>query len=55
LNYTIQLPLNYDSTTTYPVLVGPSDASSGKDESIYWKGTKDTQGWTLVKYCMDCT
>lgn len=49
-NYTIQLPLNYDADKTYPVLVGPSDAKSIKDESFYWQGVKDTQGWILVGY-----
>jgi len=50
LNYTIQLPLDFDATKTYPVLVGPSKAESVDDESFYWKGTKDSQGWILIGY-----
>ena len=50
LNFTIQLPLNFDSTKTYPVLVGPSEAESIDDESFYWQGTKDSQDWILVGY-----
>ena len=49
-NYTIQLPLNYDAAQEYPVLIGPSDAESIKDESFYWQGVKDTQGWILIGY-----
>jgi len=50
LNYTVILPQNFDSTKTYPVLVGPSEAESVNDESFYWQGTKDTQGWILIGY-----
>jgi len=49
-NYTIQLPLDYDATKEYPVLIGPSEAESINDESFYWKGVKDTQGWILIGY-----
>ena len=49
-NYTIQLPLNYDKTKEYPVLIGPSEAESIKDESFYWQGVKNTQGWILIGY-----
>ncbi|OUR91911.1 hypothetical protein A9Q87_08910 [Flavobacteriales bacterium 34_180_T64] len=49
-NYTIQLPLNYDATKEYPVLIGPSDAESINDESFYWQGVKNTQGWILIGY-----
>ena len=49
-NYTVQLPLDYDATQSYPVLVGPSDAQSIKDESFYWQGTRDSQGWILIGY-----
>lgn len=50
LNYNILLPLNFDSTKTYPVLVGPSDNESVNDQSFYWRGTTDSQGWILVGY-----
>ncbi len=50
LNYTILLPLNFDATKTYPVLIGPSEAESVNDESFYWQGVKDSQGWILVGY-----
>jgi len=50
LNYTVQLPLDYDDTKTYPVLVGPSEAASINDESFYWQGIKDSQGWILIGY-----
>ena len=49
-SYTIHLPSDFDSTKTYPVLVGPSNAKSVKDESYYWQGIKNTQGWILVGY-----
>jgi len=50
LSYTIQFPIDYDATKTYPVLVGPSQAKSLDDDSFYWKGTEDSQGWILVGY-----
>ncbi|MEH6537679.1 MAG: hypothetical protein V7719_14865 [Psychroserpens sp.] len=50
LNYTILLPLDFDSTKTYPVMVGPSDTISASDQSFYWRGTKDSQGWILIGY-----
>ncbi|WP_298761631.1 hypothetical protein [uncultured Psychroserpens sp.] len=50
LNYTILLPLDYDATKTYPVMVGPSDTKSANDQSFYWRGTKDSQGWILIGY-----
>ncbi len=50
LSYTVILPLNFDSTKTYPVLVGPSEAESVNDESFYWQGIKDSQGWILIGY-----
>ncbi|TJY37764.1 hypothetical protein [Pontimicrobium aquaticum] len=50
LSYTILLPINFDATKTYPVMVGPSQAKSVNDESFYWKGTKDSQGWILIGY-----
>jgi predicted peptidase len=50
LKYAIQLPDNYDSSKTYPVLVGPSEVKGKGDQSFYWKGTKDTYGWILVDY-----
>jgi hypothetical protein len=40
LKYTILLPLDFDPTKTYPVLVGPSDTNSASDQSFYWRGTK---------------
>jgi len=50
LNYTILLPLGFDATKTYPVLVGPSDTKSATDQSFYWRGTEDSQGWILIGY-----
>ncbi|WP_299275409.1 hypothetical protein [uncultured Psychroserpens sp.] len=50
LNYTILLPLDYDAIKTYPVMVGPSDTESADDQSFYWRGTKDSQGWILIGY-----
>ena len=49
-SYTIQLPLNYDASKTYPVLIGPSEAEKNSDESFYFKNTKDSQGWILIGY-----
>ncbi|MTI39851.1 hypothetical protein [Fulvivirga lutimaris] len=50
LNYTVILPQNYDATKTYPVLIGPSDANTIEDESFYWQGVDDTEGWILIGY-----
>nr|WP_321236168.1 hypothetical protein [uncultured Psychroserpens sp.] len=50
LNYTILLPLDYDASKTYPVMIGPSDTESANDQSFYWRGTKDSQGWILIGY-----
>lgn len=50
LNYTILLPSNFDATKTYPVLVGPSETKSANDQSFYWRGTTDSQGWILIGY-----
>ena len=50
LSYTVHLPNDFDSAKTYPVLVGPSKADSVNDESFYWQGTKDAQGWILIGY-----
>lgn len=50
LNYTILLPLGFDSSKTYPVMIGPSDTKSASDQSFYWKGTTDSQGWILIGY-----
>jgi len=49
-SYSIQLPLDHDATKEYPVLIGPSEAKTIKDESFYWQGVKDTQGWILIGY-----
>tara|TARA_R110002073_G_scaffold108336_5_gene243463 strand:- start:35520 stop:36191 length:672 start_codon:yes stop_codon:yes gene_type:complete len=50
LNYTILLPSNFDATKSYPVLVGPSDTKLASDQSFYWRGTTDSQGWILIGY-----
>ncbi|AXT20423.1 hypothetical protein D7030_04695 [Flavobacteriaceae bacterium AU392] len=50
LNYTILLPLDFNASKTYPVLVGPSETDSANDQSFYWRGTTDSQGWILVGY-----
>lgn len=49
-SYTIILPKDFDPSKTYPVLIGPSDAKSKNDESFYWQGVNDTEGWILVGY-----
>ena len=50
VNYAIQLPENFDQNKTYPVAVGPSDAKSDDDQSFYWRGIKDTNGWILIDF-----
>ncbi|PKV52567.1 hypothetical protein ATE84_4687 [Aquimarina sp. MAR_2010_214] len=50
LNYTILLPLDFDSSKTYPLIVGPSETDSANDQSFYWRGTTDSRGWILVGY-----
>lgn len=49
-SYIVQLPSNYDASKTYSVLVGPSEVKSITDDSFYWRGTQNTQGWILVSY-----
>ena len=49
-SYAFQLPENYDPDKTYPVLVGPSDVKDNDDQSFYWRGTKNTEGWILIDY-----
>ncbi|WP_353778578.1 hypothetical protein [Winogradskyella sp. 3972H.M.0a.05] len=49
-NYIIQLPEDFDASKTYPVLIGPSEVKSLEDESFYWRGNSNTQGWILVSY-----
>jgi predicted esterase len=48
--YLIQLPNHYNPTKTYPVLIGPSEIQDKADESFYWRGNSDTDGWILVSY-----
>jgi len=50
LSYTILLPKGFDVDKTYPVMVGPSSTESARDQSFYWRGTTDSQGWILVGY-----
>lgn len=48
--YAVQLPVNFDSAKTYPVLIGPSDVRGDEEQSFYWRGVKDTKGWILIDY-----
>ncbi len=50
INYAIQLPRDFDPNKTYPVAVGPSEATSRDDQSFYWRGVKDTYGWILLDF-----
>ncbi|MEO9871868.1 hypothetical protein [Ekhidna sp.] len=50
ISYAIQLPKDFDSNKTYPIAVGPSEAKSNDDQSFYWRGVKDTQGWILLDF-----
>ncbi|WP_299111700.1 hypothetical protein [uncultured Winogradskyella sp.] len=50
LQYTVMLPLDFDSSKTYPVMIGPSEIESVSDQSFYWRGVKDSQGWILINY-----
>lgn len=50
ISYAIQLPDDFDSNKSYPVAVGPSEATSNDDQSYYWRGIKDTQGWILLDF-----
>lgn len=47
--YAVQLPKNFDSSKSYPVLIGPADVSK-KEQSFYTKDVKDTEGWILIDY-----
>ncbi len=48
--YGIQLPSDFSSDQTYPVLIGPSEVADHDDQSFYWRGVKDTDGWILVDF-----
>lgn len=50
ISYAIQLPKNFDTNKTYPVAVGPSEVASDDDQSFYWRGVKDTEGWILIDF-----
>ena len=50
INYVITLPSSYDPSKTYPVAIGPSDASDSNDQSFYWRDTDDTYGWILIDF-----
>lgn len=50
INYAIQLPNDFNPSKTYPVLIGPSEVQNEDDQSFYWRGVKDTQGWILIDY-----
>ena len=50
IRYAIQLPNDFDPSKTYPVLIGPSEVKNKDDQSFYWSGVKDTQGWILIDY-----
>lgn len=50
ISYAVQLPKDYDRNKTYPVAVGPSETKSEDDQSFYWRGVKDTQGWILLDF-----
>lgn len=50
IDYALQLPEDYDRNSTYPVAIGPSEVASKDDQSYYWRGVKDTQGWILLDF-----
>lgn len=50
IQYAVQLPKDYDESKTYPVAVGPSETKADDDQSYYWRGIKDTQGWILLDF-----
>ena len=50
IQYAIQLPSNYDESKTYPIVIGPSEVKNNDDQSYYWRGVKDTNGWILLDF-----
>lgn len=51
LPYSIDRPVHFDSTKTYPVLVGPGDAEPHPSEfgSLYWGQDACERGWVVVE------
>lgn len=51
-NYAYYLPKDFDPSKTYPVLIGPGEATPGSYRSFFWKKGKDTFGWILVEFAI---
>ena len=46
--YSIHLPEGFDVSKTYPVLIGPGDATEGSDPGFYWATDPYSHGWIIV-------
>jgi hypothetical protein len=51
LPYSIDLPVNFDPTKTYPVLIGPGDAdpAMAMTASLFWGEDSSQRGWIVVE------
>jgi len=51
LPYSVDLPVDFDSTKAYPVLVGPGDAdpASALTASLFWGEDSRQRGWIVVE------
>lgn len=50
VEYGIQLPGDFRESSTYPVVLGPSDLKGDQAQSYYWNGVKDTESWILIDF-----
>lgn len=46
--FAVHLPKDFDSSKTYPVLVGPGDAVEGSTPGYYWQHNTHDLGWIIV-------
>ena len=46
--YAVHLPEGFDASNTYPVLVGPGEATKGTDPGFYWATDPYSHGWIIV-------
>lgn len=50
IDYAVQVPADFDAKKTYPIMIGPSEVESDDDQSFYWRGVSDTEGWILIDF-----
>ena len=48
LPYAVHLPDSFDTSQTYPVLIGPGDGIEGADPGFYWQSDAHSHDWIIV-------